>query len=110
MGESGEVIFQPVLNMNVFPWGWVYQIPRPLIIPRFLSTNYPFQIKDKLASNRGLKVSITNKNTLCSGSYQNPFVGILAIFSTGTYQIKGTRCVESETCCEKYHEKKSYNY
>ena len=31
---------------------------------------------------------------------------VLAIFSTGTYAIKGTKYVESETCYEKYHEKK----
>ena len=41
-----------------------------------------------------------------SGFYQNPFMGDLAIFSTGTYAIIGTTCVESETCNEKYHEKK----
>ena len=28
------------------------------------------------------------------------------ISSTGTYAIIGTMCVESETCYEKYHEKK----
>ena len=27
-------------------------------------------------------------------------------FSTGTYAIIGTMCVKSETCYEKYHEKK----
>ena len=31
---------------------------------------------------------------------------VLAIFSTGTYAIIGTTCVKSETCYEKYHEKK----
>ena len=30
---------------------------------------------------------------------------VLAIFSTSTYAIIGTTCVESETCHEKYHEK-----
>ena len=45
-------------------------------------------------------------NTLCSGFYQKPLMGVLAIFSTGTYAIIGTTCVESETCYEKYHEKK----
>ena len=33
-------------------------------------------------------------------------MGVLAIFSTGTYAIIGTMCVKSETCYEKYHEKK----
>ena len=37
----------------------------------------------------------------CCGFYQNPFMGVLAIFSTGTYAIIGTTCVESETCYEK---------
>ena len=46
-------------------------------------------------------------NTLCSGFYQKPLMGVLAIFSTGTYVI-GAMCVESETCFEKYHEKKDY--
>ena len=32
-------------------------------------------------------------------------MGALAIFSTGTYAIIGTTCVESETCYEKYHKK-----
>ena len=30
---------------------------------------------------------------------------VLAIFSTGTYAIIGTTCVESETYYEKYHKK-----
>ena len=34
-------------------------------------------------------------------------MGVLAIFSTGTYANIGTMCVEPETCYEKYHEKKS---
>ena len=33
-------------------------------------------------------------------------MGVLAIFSTATYAIIGTMCVKSETCNEKYHEKK----
>ena len=37
---------------------------------------------------------------------QTPPMGLLTIFSTGTYAIIGTTCVESETCYEKYHEKK----
>ena len=45
-------------------------------------------------------------NILCSGFYQNPLMWVLAIFSTGTYAVIGTRCVESETCYEKYHKKK----
>ena len=43
---------------------------------------------------------------LCSGFYQTPLMGVMAIFSTGTYAIIGTTCVESETCYGKYHEKK----
>ena len=35
-------------------------------------------------------------------------MGVLAIFYTGTYAIVGTTCVDSETCYEKYHEKKTY--
>ena len=34
-------------------------------------------------------------------------MGVLSIFSTGTYEIIGTTCVESETCYEKYLEKKN---
>ena len=49
---------------------------------------------------------LISKIYLCSGFYQNPLMGVLAIFSTGTYAIIGTMCVESETCYEKYHEKK----
>ena len=33
-------------------------------------------------------------------------MGVLAIFSTGTYAVIGTMCVESETRYEKYHKKK----
>ena len=33
-------------------------------------------------------------------------MGVLEIFSTGSYAIIGTTCVESEKCNEKYHEKK----
>ena len=33
---------------------------------------------------------------LFSGFYQNPLMGVLAIFSTGTYAIIGTACVESK--------------
>ena len=32
-------------------------------------------------------------------------MGVLAIFSTGTYAIIGMTCVESEICYEKYHKK-----
>ena len=32
-------------------------------------------------------------------------MGVLTVFSTGTYAIIGTTCVESETCYEKYQEK-----
>ena len=32
-------------------------------------------------------------------------MGVLAIFSTGTYATIGTMCVESETCYEKYPKK-----
>ena len=42
---------------------------------------------------------------LCSDFYQKPLMGVLVIFSTSTYAIIGTTCVESETCYEKYHEK-----
>ena len=35
-------------------------------------------------------------------------MGVLAIFSTGTYAIIGTMCVQSETCYEKHHEKKMF--
>ena len=41
-------------------------------------------------------------------TYQNPLMGVLAMFSAGTYAIIGTTCVESETRYEKYHEKKLY--
>ena len=40
--------------------------------------------------------------------FQPSLLGVLAIFSTGTYAIKGAMCVESETCYEKYHRKKSF--
>ena len=33
---------------------------------------------------------------------------VLAIFSSGTYAIISTTCVESETFYEKYHEKKTF--
>ena len=38
-------------------------------------------------------------------NYQNPLMGVLVIFSTGTRKGMGTMCVESEICYEKYHEK-----
>ena len=44
---------------------------------------------------------------LVSCFYQNTLMGVLAIFSTGTFAIIGTMCVESETCYEKYQEKKN---
>ena len=53
-----------------------------------------------------LKSKSIQSNTLCIGFYQNPLMGDLAIFSTGTYAIIGTTCVKSETCYEKYHENK----
>ena len=34
--------------------------------------------------------------------------GFWQFFSTGTYAIIGTTCVESETCYENYHEKKMF--
>ena len=43
--------------------------------------------------------------TLCSGFYQNPLIGVLAIFLTGTYAGIGTWCVEFEICYDKYHKK-----
>ena len=42
----------------------------------------------------------------CSGFYYSPLRGSLAIFSTGTYAGIGKMCVKSETCYEKYHDKK----
>ena len=48
-----------------------------------------------------------HSNTLCIVFYQNSLMGVLAIFSTGTFAIIGTMCVESETCFGKYQEKKS---
>ena len=37
-------------------------------------------------------------------------MGVLAIFSTGTYAIIGTTCVKSETCYKKYHKKTVFEF
>ena len=60
-------------------------------------------VSKNLSVSPSASLSVTNFDL----NYQNPIMGVLAIFSTGTYAIIGTMCVESETCYEENHEKKT---